>query len=42
MLIYRATWLQATGRSCGVESTVAKVVASEACFAGADGGIARD
>jgi acyl-CoA dehydrogenase len=39
MLTYRAAWLQANGKPCGVESTMAKVVASEACFAGADRGM---
>jgi alkylation response protein AidB-like acyl-CoA dehydrogenase len=39
LLTYRAAWLQANGRPCGVESTMAKVVASEACFAGADRGM---
>lgn len=39
MLTYRAAWLQSLGRPCGVESTMAKVVASEACFAGADRGM---
>jgi acyl-CoA dehydrogenase len=36
---YRSAWLQAMGRPCGVESTMAKIVASEACVAGADRGI---
>lgn len=36
---YRAAWLQAQGRPCAVESTMAKVVASEACVNGADCGI---
>jgi alkylation response protein AidB-like acyl-CoA dehydrogenase len=36
---YRAAWLQSLGRPCGVESTMAKVIASEACFAGADRGM---
>jgi alkylation response protein AidB-like acyl-CoA dehydrogenase len=39
LLTYRAAWLQASGRPCGVESTLAKVVASEVCFAGADRGM---
>jgi alkylation response protein AidB-like acyl-CoA dehydrogenase len=39
LLTYRAAWLQAQGRPCGVESTMAKVVASEVCFAGADRGM---
>ena len=39
LLTYRAAWLQALGRPCGVESTMAKVIASEVCFAGADRGI---
>ncbi len=39
LLTYRAAWLQALGRPCGVESTLAKVVASEHCFAGADRGM---
>jgi acyl-CoA dehydrogenase len=36
---YRAGWLQAQGRPCAVESTTAKVVASEACVDGADRGL---
>lgn len=39
LLTYRAAWLQSLGRPCGVESTMAKVVASEQCFAGADRGM---
>jgi alkylation response protein AidB-like acyl-CoA dehydrogenase len=39
LLTYRAAWLQSLGRPCGVESTMAKVVASEECFAGADRGM---
>jgi alkylation response protein AidB-like acyl-CoA dehydrogenase len=39
LLTYRAAWLQLMGRPCGVESTLAKVVASEVCFAGADRGM---
>ncbi|MCW3004553.1 MAG: acyl-CoA dehydrogenase [Conexibacter sp.] len=39
LLTYRAAWLQANGEPCGVESTMAKVVASEACFSGADRGM---
>lgn len=39
LLTYRAAWLQARGEPCGVESTMAKVYASEACFAGADRGM---
>ena len=39
LLTYRAAWLQATGQPCGIESTLAKVVASEACFSGADRGM---
>ena len=39
LLTYRAAWLQANDRPCGVESTMAKIVASEACFAGADRGM---
>jgi acyl-CoA dehydrogenase len=39
LLTYRAAWLQASGRSCGIESTMAKLVASEQCFAGADRGM---
>jgi alkylation response protein AidB-like acyl-CoA dehydrogenase len=34
LLAYRAAWLQHLGRPCGVESTLAKLVASEECFAG--------
>lgn len=39
LMTYRAAWLQAQGRPCGVESTMAKLVASEHCFAGADRGM---
>jgi acyl-CoA dehydrogenase len=39
LLTYRAAWLQANDRPCGIESTMAKVVASEVCFAGADRGM---
>jgi acyl-CoA dehydrogenase len=39
LLTYKAAWLQAGGQPCGVESTIAKVVASEQCFAGADRGM---
>jgi len=39
LLTYRAAWLQSLGRPCAVESTVAKLVASEQCFAGADRGM---
>jgi acyl-CoA dehydrogenase len=39
LLTYKAAWLQANGRPCGVESTMAKIVASEVCFAGADRGM---
>ena len=39
LLTYRAAWLQALGRPCAIESTMAKVVASEVCFAGADRGM---
>jgi acyl-CoA dehydrogenase len=39
LLTYRAAWLQASGRPCGIESTMAKLVASEQCFAGADRGM---
>jgi len=39
LLTYRAAWLQESGRPCGVESTMAKLVASEQCFAGADRGM---
>jgi alkylation response protein AidB-like acyl-CoA dehydrogenase len=39
LLTYRAAWLQSLGRPCGVESTLAKLVASEECFAGADRGM---
>jgi alkylation response protein AidB-like acyl-CoA dehydrogenase len=39
LFTYRAAWLQATGKPCGIESTMAKVVASEACFSGADRGM---
>src|SRR5262249_12882466 len=36
---YRAAWLQSQGRPCGVESTMAKCIASEAAVRGADFGI---
>jgi acyl-CoA dehydrogenase len=36
---YRAAWLQSQGRPCGVESTMAKIVASEAAVQAADMGI---
>lgn len=39
LLTWRAAWLQHLGRPCGVESTMAKLYASEACFAGADRGM---
>jgi len=39
LMTYRAAWLQSLGRPCGVESTMAKLVASEECFAGADRGM---
>ncbi len=39
LLTYRAAWLHALGRPCGIESTMAKLVASEQCFAGADRGM---
>jgi acyl-CoA dehydrogenase len=39
LLTYRAAWLHSLGRPCGVESTLAKLVASEQCFAGADRGM---
>jgi acyl-CoA dehydrogenase len=39
LLTYRAAWLQDRGEPCGIESTMAKVFASEACFSGADRGM---
>jgi alkylation response protein AidB-like acyl-CoA dehydrogenase len=39
LLTYKAAWLQANDRPCATESTMAKIVASEACFAGADRGM---
>jgi len=39
LVTYRAAWLQESGRPCAVESTMAKLVASEHCFAGADRGM---
>jgi acyl-CoA dehydrogenase len=39
LLTYRAAWLHALDRPCGIESTMAKLVASEQCFAGADRGM---
>jgi alkylation response protein AidB-like acyl-CoA dehydrogenase len=39
LMTYRAAWLQAQGQPCGVESTMAKLIASEHCFAGADRGM---
>lgn len=38
LLTYRAAWLQQNGQPCGVESTLAKVTASEAVFKAADDG----
>jgi acyl-CoA dehydrogenase len=39
MLTYRAGWLQEQGLPCGVEATMAKIVASEAATKAADDGI---
>jgi len=39
LLTYRAAWLHALDRPCGIESTMAKLVASEQCFSGADRGM---
>jgi acyl-CoA dehydrogenase len=39
LLTYRAAWLHSLDRPCGIESTMAKLVASEQCFAGADRGM---
>jgi len=39
LMTYRAAWLQNSGQPCGVESTMAKLIASEQCFAGADRGM---
>jgi acyl-CoA dehydrogenase len=39
LLTYKAAWLHALDRPCGIESTMAKLVASEHCFAGADRGM---
>jgi acyl-CoA dehydrogenase len=39
LLTYRAAWLHSLGRPCGIESTLAKLVSSEQCFAGADRGM---
>jgi acyl-CoA dehydrogenase len=39
LLTYRAAWLHAQDRPCGIESTMAKLVASEQCFAGTDRGM---
>jgi alkylation response protein AidB-like acyl-CoA dehydrogenase len=39
LLTYRAAWLHSLDKPCGVESTMAKLVASEQCFAGADRGM---
>jgi alkylation response protein AidB-like acyl-CoA dehydrogenase len=36
---YRAAWLQSLGQPCGVESTMAKIVASELAISAADRGI---
>ncbi len=36
---YRAGWLQLNDQPCGVEATMAKVIASEACVKAADDGI---
>ncbi len=39
LLLYNTAWLQAEGRPCGVESTMAKTCASEAVSKAADRGI---
>ena len=39
LLTFRAAWLQALGRPCGVEATMAKVVASEQVALGAERGL---
>ncbi|CAN5210461.1 acyl-CoA dehydrogenase family protein [soil metagenome] len=39
LLTYKAAWLQANDLPCGVEATIAKVAASEACVKAADDGI---
>jgi acyl-CoA dehydrogenase len=39
LLTYRAAWLQLNGKPCGVEATIAKVMASEAVVKAADDGI---
>jgi acyl-CoA dehydrogenase len=39
LLTYRAAWLHGQDKPCGIESTMAKLVASEQCFAGADRGM---
>jgi alkylation response protein AidB-like acyl-CoA dehydrogenase len=36
---YRAAWLQRQGLPCGVEATMAKVIASEAAVSAADSGM---
>lgn len=38
-LTYRAAWLQSQGRPCGVESTMAKMVASEAAYRTCDAAV---
>jgi acyl-CoA dehydrogenase len=39
LMVFKAAWLQATGRNAGVASNMAKVVASELAGQGADLGL---
>ncbi len=39
MITYKAAWLQSLGRPCGVESTMAKLVASETALQTATNGM---
>jgi len=39
LLTYRAAWLQANNKPCAIESTMAKLIASEEAFNGADRGM---
>lgn len=39
LMVYKAAWLQAEGRPCGLEATAAKLVASENCFQALDTGM---
>ncbi|HEY8340657.1 MAG TPA: acyl-CoA dehydrogenase family protein, partial [Egibacteraceae bacterium] len=39
LIVFNAAWLQSQGRPCGMESNIAKIVASEAAVRAADRGI---